>query len=201
MSYLKQTLKSVLLAVCLMLPMASCQQTAPPRHERAEIASEAQTQLAEMLEKAPRLEPLLADAAGYAVFPEVGKGGFVVGGAFGRGMVYERGGKFLGYATISQASIGGVVGGQMYAQLVVFQTRNDLDSFTQGQNAHVSAQATAIAITEGAGDSTNYENGVAVFIFPRGGLMADASLSGQEFRFVSADEVDRDSASAQVPLD
>ena len=204
---LKQHLGRTLLPISLLLPMlvlAGCQ-TVPQRDERAQIVDESKVQLRKMTERDPQLEPLLEDAAGYAVFPEVGKGGLLFGGAFGRGAVYERGDKFIGYATVSQASVGGVVGGQMYAQLVVFEKKDDLDFFKRGENVRLSAQASAVAITEGAANSTTYDNGVAVFILPRGGLMADASLSGQEFRFVRADEADfedvDDTESASVPMD
>jgi lipid-binding SYLF domain-containing protein len=128
----------------------------------------------------------------------VGKGGLLFGGAFGRGAVYDRRGNFLGYATVTQASVGGVVGGQVYAQLLVFQDKPHLEDFMNGDDVRFGAQATAIAITDGAANATEYDDGVAVFIMPRGGLMADASLSGQEFKFVRAEDVEKDSASAKI---
>lgn len=193
-------------AVLMFVPilvLASCQAT-PDADERVEIVDHSKVELKRMMEKDPELEPLLKKSAGYAVFPEVGKGGLLFGGAFGRGAVYARGGKFLGYATVTQASVGGVVGGQMYAQLLVFQDKAHMDDFMNGDKVRFGAQATAIAITDGAANATEYDDGVAVFIMPRGGLMADASLSGQEFKFVRAEDVedaDDDSDSAAVPLD
>ena len=203
---LKQRMTRTLLPISLLIPMlvlASCQ-AMPDRDERVEIVDESKVQLKKMIEKDPQLEPLLEEAAGYVVFPEVGKGGLLFGGAFGRGAVYERGGKFIGYATVSQASVGGVAGGQMYAQLVVFETRDQLNYFKRGDQMRLSAQASAIAINEGAANSTTYDNGVAVFIMPRGGLMADASLSGQEFQFVGTAEdafEGDESECASVPMD
>ena len=177
-----------------MLLLASCQ-AMPDRDERVEIVDNSKSELKRMIEKDPELEDLLKECAGYAVFPEVGKGGLLFGGAFGRGAVYERGvgggETFIGYATVSQASVGGVAGGQMYAQLLVFQDKEHLDSFTRGNGVRFGAQATAIAITQGAANASDYDNGVAVFILPRGGLMADASLSGQEFKFVRAEEEEK----------
>jgi lipid-binding SYLF domain-containing protein len=172
---------------CAILFLASCQTMPRGQQRRAAIVEDSQIQLKRMITHDPSLAPMLSRAAGYAVFPEVGKGGLVVGGAFGRGAIYERGGTFTGYATIRQASVGGVAGGQMYTQLVVFQDQARLDSFKGGDRLRFGAQATAVATTEGAASTTTYDNGVAVFILPRGGLMADASVSGQEFRFVEAD--------------
>jgi lipid-binding SYLF domain-containing protein len=181
--------RAAALIVLPILVLASCQ-AMPDRDERGEIVDNSRTELKHMIEKDPQLETMLKESAGYAMFPEVGKGGLLFGGAFGRGAVYERGGKFIGYATVSQASVGGVVGGQMYAQLIVFQDNERLESFKKGDRLRFGAQASAIAITDGAANASEYDNGVAVFIMPRGGLMADASLSGQEFKFVRADEAD-----------
>ena len=195
-----------LFAALIFLPVLSlsaCQAT-PDADERLEIVDDSKVELKRMIAKDPQLEPLLKESAGYAVFPEVGKGGLLFGGAFGRGAVYSRGGTFLGYVTVTQASVGGVVGGQMYAQLLVFQDQPHLDDFMNGDKVRFGAQATAIAVTDGAANATEYDDGVAVFIMPRGGLMADASLSGQEFKFVRAEDVEDaedDSASAATPLD
>jgi lipid-binding SYLF domain-containing protein len=143
-----------------------------------------------MLERDQDLQPLLDRAAGYAVFPNVGKGGLIVGGAFGRGMVHDRAGTLAGYAKVTQASIGGVVGGRAFAMLLVFEREPDLQRFKTGDEIRFGAEATAIALTEGCSATTRFDNGVAVFAMPRGGLMADASLSGQAFRFVPAGEGD-----------
>jgi len=202
---------AIALIVLPVLLLASCQ-AMPDRDERVEIVDNSKVELKHMIEKDPQLEVMLKESAGYAMFPEVGKGGLLFGGAFGRGAVYERGGKFIGYATVSQASVGGVVGGQMYAQLLVFQDNERLESFKKGDRVRFGAQASAIAITDGAANASEYDDGVAVFIMPRGGLMADASLSGQEFKFVRAEDADKlgdepkhddhdDSASAAVEPD
>ena len=41
--------------------------------------------------KSPAVQPFFKNAYGYAVFPTIGKGGFIVGGAFGKGQVYQGG--------------------------------------------------------------------------------------------------------------
>ena len=196
-------LKTRSYAALMLLPilvLASCQ-AMPDRDERVEIVDDSKVELKRMMAKDPELEPMLKKSAGYAIFPEVGKGGLLFAGAFGRGAVYGRGGNFLGYATVTQASVGGVVGGQSYAQLLVFQDKAHLEDFMNGDRVRFGAQATAVAVTEGAANASEYDNGVAVFIMPRGGLMADASLSGQEFKFVRAEDVEKDSARADVELD
>ena len=193
-------LRAVAFLFLPMLALASCQ-AMPDSDERVELRDNSKVELKHMTEKDPELELMLKKSAGYAIFPEVGKGGLLFGGAFGRGTVYDRAGKFLGYASVSQASVGGVVGGQMYAQLLVFEEQSHLDSFMKGDGVRFGAQATAIAIKDGAANASHYDNGVAVFIMPRGGLMADASLSGQEFRFVSAADAEKDEARREASHD
>ena len=57
---------------------------------------------------------------GYAVFPTIGKGGFVVGGAHGSGRVYA-GGKHVGDTKMTQLTVGLQMGGQAYSQIIFFQ--------------------------------------------------------------------------------
>ncbi|HUB27944.1 MAG TPA: hypothetical protein VL992_21140 [Tepidisphaeraceae bacterium] len=129
----------------------------------------------------PGLKDFLANADGYAVFPTVGKGAVVVGGAYGRGEVFEHG-QFIGYADISQGTVGAQLGGQSYSELIAFERPWALDRFKEGQWA-LSANASAVAVNAGAAAAARYSDGVAVFVNPQGGLMAEASVGGQDFNF------------------
>ena len=98
-------------------------------------------------------------------------------------MVFK-GGSFIGYCDMTQASIGLQLGGQAYSQIIFMETADKLDEFTTG-NFEFSAQASAVAATAGVGATTNYKNGMAVFTLAKGGLMYEASLAGQKFDYVS----------------
>jgi lipid-binding SYLF domain-containing protein len=137
----------------------------------------------------------------YAVFPTIGKGGFVVGGAHGTGHVYERG-KYIGTASMTQVSVGFQAGGQAYSQIVFFKDKRALDEFTSGEFAF-DAGVSAVAITAAAGGSVgtegatggasggkkdaltagSYYKGVAVFTIVKGGAMYQATVAGQKFSF------------------
>jgi lipid-binding SYLF domain-containing protein len=133
--------------------------------------------------KAPTIQGFFDNSAGYAVFPSVGKGGFIIGGAFGRGLliVNER---VDGNTSMSQATIGAQLGGQVYAQFIFFKDQTAVNNFKRG-NFEFGAQASAVAITMGASVDTNYDAGVAVFTIPGGGLMAEATIGGQSFSYES----------------
>jgi lipid-binding SYLF domain-containing protein len=115
------------------------------------------------------------------VFPGVGKGGVGVGGAYGRGELFE-GGKLAGYCTLTQASIGLQLGGQKYTELIFFETKAALDRFKSG-NFAFAAQASAVALKSGASANAKYAGGVAVFTMGEAGLMYEASIGGQKFSF------------------
>jgi len=127
------------------------------------------------------LKSFFEQAYGYAVFPNIGKGGLGVGGARGTGVVYKDG-KPTGKATMTQLSIGFQAGGQAFSQIIFFQNQKAYDDFI-GTNYEFSAQASAVAIKEGVAAQSSYSNGVAIFTHVKGGLMYEASIGGQRFRF------------------
>jgi lipid-binding SYLF domain-containing protein len=138
---------------------------------------------------------------GYAVFPTIGKGGLVVGAAHGDGNVYERG-RRLGKTSMTQLSVGLQAGGQAYSEIIFFKDKAALDEFTSG-NFEFGAGVSAIAITAGASatagtsgsgaaasgskkhasTAATYYKGMAIFTIAKGGLMYEASVSGQKFSF------------------
>ena len=140
---------------------------------------------------------MLAESYGYAVLPTIGKGGMGVGGAGGSGCVFA-GGKHTGDVTMGQVTIGWQLGGQAYSQLILFKNADTYREFTQG-NFEFGADATAVALTYGAaaGASTQgasasagdtkaagaWKRGMAIFTLAKGGLMYEASIGGQKYKF------------------
>jgi lipid-binding SYLF domain-containing protein len=129
----------------------------------------------------PGVEKFFDNAAGYAVFPRVGKGGIGIGGAYGKGLVIV-GEKAVGRTSLSQATIGFQLGGQVYSQFIFFEDETALGHFQRG-NFEFGAQASAVAVTLGASADADYDGGVAVFTQTGGGLMYEATISGQKFKY------------------
>jgi lipid-binding SYLF domain-containing protein len=141
------------------------------------------------------------NAYGYAVFPSVGKGGFVVGGAYGTGHVYEKG-KVIGEAKMTQVSVGLQLGGQEYSEIIFFEDQRALKEFTSG-NFEFAADASVVAITAAASAKASttgasagasggkhdaatvgkYNRGMATFTVAKGGLMYEAAIAGQKFSY------------------
>jgi lipid-binding SYLF domain-containing protein len=139
----------------------------------------------------------------YAIFPTVGQGGFLVGGAYGNGRVYQHG-NHVGDTSVTQLSVGWQAGGQAYSEIVFFEDKRALDEFESGAFQFgagvgvvvITAGAAADVATSGAGAGASggpknavlvgkYEKGMAVFTIVKGGLMFDASVEGEKFSYRS----------------
>jgi lipid-binding SYLF domain-containing protein len=138
---------------------------------------------------------------GYAVFPTIGKGGLAVGGAYGRGRVYQHG-RAVGATSMTQVSVGFQAGGEGYSEIIFFEDKASFDKFAAGDFA-LGANVGAVAITAGAsasagtsgttaaisGDKNDaktaggYFEGLAVFTIAKGGLMYEATVAGQKFSY------------------
>jgi lipid-binding SYLF domain-containing protein len=129
----------------------------------------------------PGIKKFFEGAAGYAVFPKVGKGGIGIGGAHGKGLVIVND-KAIANTSLSQVTVGFQLGGQVYAQFIFFEDKTALGHFQRG-NYEMGAQASAVAVTLGASADANYDKGVAVFTNVGGGLMYEATISGQKFSY------------------
>lgn len=131
----------------------------------------------------PSIDRFFKDSAGYAVFPTVGKGGIGIGGAHGKGLVIVND-KVVGKTSLSQLTVGLQLGGQVYSEFIFFKDDVALGHFQRG-NFELNAQASAVAVTLGASADADYDKGVAIFTNVGGGLMYEASVGGQKFKYES----------------
>jgi lipid-binding SYLF domain-containing protein len=145
------------------------------------LISDARAVIQTFRKKDANIEKFFGSAVGYAVFPTIAKGGFVVGGAGGDGVLFV-GGQPVGKSSMGQASVGFQLGGQTYSEIIFFENASTLNEFKKG-NFALAAQASAVALSAGAAASANYENGVAIFTATKTGLMYEASVGGQKFGY------------------
>ncbi|MGH7133628.1 MAG: YSC84-related protein [Phycisphaerales bacterium] len=162
--------------------LASCATAPETEVGKSDLERDAAAALAKAEGTDATLDLFLRNAAGYAVFPKIGKGAVGIGGAYGKGVLYERG-MVTGFCDLSQASIGLALGGQGYSEIITFQNQEAINSFKSGKLAF-DAQATAVAVKSGAGANAKFHNGVYVFTFDESGLMGEASLGGQRFSYL-----------------
>jgi len=148
--------------------------------------------------EAPQLASFFENCFGCAVFPTVGKGGFVVGGSHGKGWVFKHH-DVTGYSKVTQVTVGFQAGGQAFSQIIFFEDAAAYARFTSS-DFEFGAQASAVALNAGANAATStvggsgagagnaqskrdYTDGMAVFTKAKGGLMYEAAIGGQKFIF------------------
>jgi len=172
-----QLAQSILFLSSLLIANGALAQTDKDK----KIIADCDTAKAEFLRTDEHMQNLFSNAFGYAIFPNVGKGAVGVGGASGNGIVYEHG-KIVGKAKMSQVTVGFQVGGQAYREIIFFETKEALDKFRKN-NLDFSAQVSAVAVKKGASANANYKDGVMVYTQQKGGLMYEASVGGQKFKY------------------
>jgi len=145
----------------------------------ADDVTEAKATLAVFLKTDPDMARVLNSAAGYVVFPSVGKAAVGVGGAHGNGILFEHG-TATHRVSMTQVTVGLALGGQSFAEVIFFETPQTLIDFRKG-NFAMSANVSAVALTAGASKAAKYTNGVMVFTATKSGLMFEASVGGQKF--------------------
>jgi lipid-binding SYLF domain-containing protein len=180
--------KIIVAVLCLAIVLAGCA-IAPERPEsKAVLSSEVIEAIAIFKDKDPDIQRFFDTSYGYAVLPKIAKVAFIGGGAYGKGEVYEQG-KMVGYCSMSQATLGFSFGGEYFREIIFFKDKNDLDVF-KTEEFTFSAQITGVAATVGAAAKADYQSGMAVFIMANKGLMVDASLGGQKFKYIDKSAAD-----------
>jgi len=179
---MRSNLQVVGLFVFITALVAGCTTAPTTEADRAMLNSEAELAIRKFKLDDPTILRFFETSVGFAIFPSVGKGAIGIGGAYGKGELFQNG-VVVGYCDLTQATIGLQLGGQNYREIIFFETQQALDEF-KAERFAVSAQASAVAVKTGAAKTAKYENGVAIFVGGEAGLMAEASVGGQKFNYV-----------------
>jgi lipid-binding SYLF domain-containing protein len=172
-------LRLALIVPVLLLGVSTA--SARKNKDKGEIAELVQQVKKDWQAKDNTFNKTLKKAYAYAIFPEVGKGGFIVGASHGAGEVYKKK-KLIGHAKMTQTTVGAQVGGQTYAEVILFKDKKALDRF-KANRFEGTAAATAIGGKKGAAAASKYKDGVAIMVLPKKGAMAEAAGGGQKFHF------------------
>jgi lipid-binding SYLF domain-containing protein len=154
---------------------------AQDENEKKQLISESKEAKANFIKTDPSMEKLFIDSYGYVIFPKIGKGAIIIGGSGGNGVAYEKG-KAIGTAKIGQLSVGAQVGGESYREVIFFENKEALDRFKEDK-VEFTGQVSAVAAKSGVSKNAKWADGVVVFTQDLSGLMADASVGGQKFKY------------------
>jgi len=173
---------------CILFLMGGCATVPKTAESKAVMSSGVKEAISVFKAKDPSIKSFFDKSYSCAVLPKVLKGGFWVGGASGQGEVYEQD-QMVGYCRMSQATLGFSFGGEYFREIIFFRDKGDLDRFKSGDFTF-SAQVTGVALSTGAAAKADYKSGMAVFVLTDVGLMVDASLGGQKFKYVAKYAID-----------
>ena len=149
--------------------------------KRQQIKADAQKAKEAFIARNPEIKQHFQNSAGYAIFPNVGKGAYILGGAAGNGVLYENG-EVAGYAELRQIDIGFQIGGKAFREVIIFKSQEALERFKAG-NFEFQGTASAVIWDEGRAKAIQFRDGVGVAVMPKAGAMVGVSVGGQEFNY------------------
>ena len=157
----------------------------PAQAQKESDILKVQQVIATMVEKDAGMQNWFDSSYGYVVFPNVGKGAIGVGGAHGNGLVYK-GGELVAKSELIQVTVGLQLGGQSFVEVIFFKDQTAFNDFARG-NFEFAAQVSAVALTAGASADVAYNSGVAIVTMTNAGLMYEAAVGGQKFKYEAID--------------
>jgi lipid-binding SYLF domain-containing protein len=174
---------TIVLASLSLVALPACDSTSKmsPEDQMKLLKNDAENTITRCKDKFPAAKAEFGKAYGYAVYPSIGKGGLIVGGFHGNGLVYE-GGKLVAKSSVGGGTIGAQIGGQDYSEVIFFKDKSALERFKSG-GAAFQAGGSAVAAGAGASTAVDYKDGVAVFAFGAEGLMLEGVVGGQTFSY------------------
>ena len=162
--------------------LVGCTAAPPTPESRTALVENATLAMQDMNRMDPGVEALVRKGYGYALFPEVVKAGLGFGGGYGQGVVYEQG-QHVGYADLTLGSVGAQIGGQTFSELIVFENKAAMDRFKLSP-VDFTAGAAAMILQNAAAANATFVEGIAVVVRPITGAMAEATIGGQQFKYV-----------------
>ena len=154
-----------------------------PAEQRRAIDAAADSSLSRLYEQVRDSRELVSRAQGVLILPAVVSGGFIVGGAGGRG-VLRKGGKSVSYWRMAEGSVGLLAGAQSQAVFILFMTPDALARF-EGSSGWTAGVDGSIALATVGADARittqTAQQPIVGFVLTNAGLMANLSLSGSRF--------------------
>ena len=179
----RRSLVYYLLAATLALPISATAQD-DKEAKRAELRKMAADTLVQLYKVEPAAKAKIAKAAGYGVFSNFGLTIVFLGGAGGKGVVYDHAGKTNTYMNMGQAQVGLGIGGQKYKAVFIFKDRKTLQNFVdKGWEAGGQAGAAAKTGKSGAADTvgTSVHEGIEIYQLTEAGALLAGTIAGTKY--------------------
>ena len=177
-SKLSKLIMAVVTIVALALPGVAL----AGANTAAEIDREVDAALKQLYATSPAAKELSKIAKGILVFPNVLKGGLIVGGQYGKGALREEG-KTVGYYNTVAASYGLQAGAQRFGYAMFFISQAGLDHLKKTKGWEVGIGPSIVFVDEGVAKSltnTTAKEDIYAFVFGQRGLMAGLGIQGSK---------------------
>ena len=151
------------------------------------INRDAKSALEKLYSQSSSARTLGEKAKGILVFPSITKGGFMVGGQFGEGVLIK-GGKWAAYYNTVSASYGLQIGLQKYGYALFFMSESAMDWLDRSDGWEIGVGPSIVVVDTGMGKSmtsTTITHDVYAFIFDQKGLMAGLGIQGSKITRLS----------------
>jgi lipid-binding SYLF domain-containing protein len=164
----------VLLAIIILVPCAA------NAANKREIDRDVSVALDKLYEKAPVAQQLAKIAKGVLVFPNIVKGGLIVGAQYGKGALQKQG-KTTGYYNTIAASYGLQAGVQSFGYAMFFLSDKALKYLDKSEGWEIGVGPSIVVMDEGLAKTfttTTAKDDIYVFFFDQKGLMAGLGIQG-----------------------
>ncbi len=183
-------LTELLLAVVAIMVLALPGVAPAGAKTAAEIDREVDAAMEQLYATSPAAKELSKIAKGILVFPNVLKGGLVVGGQYGKGALREEG-KTVGYYSTAAASYGLQAGAQKFGYAMFIISQAGLDNLKKSKGWEVGIGPSIVFVDEGLAKTlttTTAKEDIYAFVFGQRGLMAGLGIQGSKISRIEPDK-------------
>jgi lipid-binding SYLF domain-containing protein len=170
----------IILCVFTMFAVVSAGMDQAMAASAAEIDHNAQKALKKLYAKSTSAKDLSSRAKAILVFPDIIKGGFIVGGQYGEGALIKDG-KVVAYYNTVSGSYGLQAGIQKYGYALFFMTDTTLAYLDKSDGWELGLTPNIVVVDVGAAggiSTTTGKSDIYAFFFDQKGLMAGIGLQG-----------------------
>lgn len=153
----------------------------------AEIDRGVRNALQQLYAQSPSARTLGQTARAILVFPNIVKGGFIVGGQYGEGALLMNG-KMAGYYSTIQASYGMQAGLQKYGYALFLMSDSAIDWVNRSNGWEIGTGPSIVVVDVGKAGSmttTTLHSDIYAFFFSQRGLMGGLGLQGTKITRIS----------------
>ena len=149
----------------------------------SKISADSRTALNDLYAQNSKAKELGRKAKGILVFPQIAKGGFIVGGMGGNGAMIRPDGSIREYYQTGGLSFGLQAGLQSYGFALFLMDQSALDNVNRAGGVDTGSTPNLVVMDKGAAktvSTASVDRGTYAFVFDQSGLMGGIDLQGSK---------------------